>query len=191
MNTSQIYILNPQKLIQFYKGFVSGHHNSYSMPLSYSNQHGGSITASSSSFMIPIEDKRDQDSSHQKKKLTVISPAQQVVEQAKLTLQRQNRPVYRRTKLVKKINHRPRTEQKQRKKSKRKMFRKQKQKEKRSGRRLTLKYLTEVCRSDFKRCLKHNQANFLFLKYHQHKLQWKKYTFRNIAQFLNCLQILL
>lgn len=102
MNTSQNYIPNPQKWTQFYKGFVSGHHNSYSMPPSYSNQHGGSITASPSSFMIPIEDKRDQDSSHQKKKLTVISPAQQVVEQAKLTLQRQNRPVYKRRKLVKK-----------------------------------------------------------------------------------------
>lgn len=64
------------------------------------------------------KDKRDQDSSHQKKKLTVISPAQQVVEQAKLTLQRQNRPVYKRRKLVKKINRRQRTEQKRRKKSK-------------------------------------------------------------------------
>lgn len=69
MNTSQNYIPNPQKWTQFYKGFVSGHHNSYNMPPSYSNQHGGSITASPSSFMIPIEDKRDQDSSHQKKKV--------------------------------------------------------------------------------------------------------------------------
>lgn len=97
---------------------MSSHHDSYRMPPSYSNQHGGSITASPSSFMIRIEDKRDQDS-NQNKKLTVISPAQQVVEQAKLTLQRQNRPVYKRRKPVKKIiNRRQRTEQKQRRKSK-------------------------------------------------------------------------
>lgn len=143
------------------------------MPPSYSNQHGGSITASLSSFMVPIEDKRDQDSSHQKKKLTVNSPAQQVVEQAKLTLKRQNRPVYKRRKLVKQINRRQRTEQKQRKKSRigKKKVKKTKAKEKRRrGRRLPQIYLTEVCRSDFKRCLKHNKANFLFLKYHQHKL---------------------
>lgn len=119
MDQKQGYIPNPQKWMQFYKGFVSGHQSSYSKSSSYHNQHGGSITASPSPFMIPIENKRGHDSDQTNEKLTLVSPVQQVVEQAKLNLKRQKKSaVYKRRNYVKKINRRPKTQQKQRQKRK-------------------------------------------------------------------------
>ena len=78
-----MYIPNPQKWVQYYQKVASGSVNPYTDVMLKTNQIGGSVN-STAGFMIPIGSQtKTTPPSSSDVKLQLISPAQQVVEQAK------------------------------------------------------------------------------------------------------------
>lgn len=81
--TKKMYVPDPKKWIDFYHSVSSGNTNPYIM-YGRINQRGGALMGSSKQFMIPLENK-----THSKlqqmdvPKVQLVSPAEQVVQQAK------------------------------------------------------------------------------------------------------------
>lgn len=81
--TKKMYVPDPKKWIDYYKNVSNGHINPY---IAYGNKHqtGGALMGSTKQFMIPIENNTNVMPSHDNlPKLQLISPAEQVVQQAK------------------------------------------------------------------------------------------------------------
>jgi len=94
MNVSKMYVPNVEKWMRYYKDIASGKENVY-MENSQRNvkQRGGGLSQNSNEFMIDIDKKnRGGEKSLPAKTINfeMISPAQQVVEQAKSELKREH-----------------------------------------------------------------------------------------------------
>lgn len=83
-----MYVPNPQKWVNYYESMAKGGHNPYIDHKGGKRQIGGSLVGSSRQFMVPIESSKSSNS-HQTNPITIklVSPSQQVVEQAKTELQ--------------------------------------------------------------------------------------------------------
>lgn len=81
--TKQMYVPDPNRWINYYKNVGSGNINPYLTPHG-KQQHGGGLMRSSKQFMIPIEnDSRMTTNSADVPPVQLVSPVEQVVNQAK------------------------------------------------------------------------------------------------------------
>ncbi|KAK3108766.1 hypothetical protein FSP39_015239 [Pinctada imbricata] len=85
--SSKTYIPNAKKWIQYYDTVIKKKHRPYSK-IRYANQHGGSIASTAPNYMVPIEHAQKNSNSQSDMKINLVSPAQQVVEQAKSEITR-------------------------------------------------------------------------------------------------------
>lgn len=93
MNVSNLYVPNAEKWIEYYKNVARGNINSYDTA-QRRKQRGGNISSDFSNFMIPIDQ-----FNHNTKKVTdldvnMVSPVQQVVDQAKSEVMRIKKKQY-------------------------------------------------------------------------------------------------
>lgn len=92
MNVSKMYVPNVDKWMKYYTDVASGKENAYvGNTKRYVNQSGGGLSRNSSEFMVAIDDSHgDGEKSLPAREVNVamVSPAQQVVEQAKSELKR-------------------------------------------------------------------------------------------------------
>ena len=78
----KLYVPDPNKWVKYYQGVVTGKTNPYAEQMT--KQIGGSIKRMSNQFLIPVGDRhKTTDQPSTDVKLQLVSPAQQVVEQAK------------------------------------------------------------------------------------------------------------
>ena len=80
--TKQMYVPDPQKWIEYYRNGSNGHTNSY---IEHANklQRGGGLMGSPKQFVIPIEnDTHTKPNTTSLPKVQLVSPAEQVVQQA-------------------------------------------------------------------------------------------------------------
>ena len=85
-----MYIPNPQKWVKYYESMAKGHQNPFvDQRGGRMKQIGGSLSGSQGSFMVTIEEASKSVNSHPSNcmKVELVSPSQQVVEQAKSELQ--------------------------------------------------------------------------------------------------------
>jgi hypothetical protein len=81
--TKKMYVPDPKKWIDYYRNVSNGHINPY---IAYGNksQTGGALMGPAKQFMIPIENNTNMMSQQDNlPKLQLVSPAEQVVQQAK------------------------------------------------------------------------------------------------------------
>lgn len=86
---NKMYIPNPQKWVKYYENMAKGYHNPFvDQKGGRTKQIGDSLSGSQGSFMIPIEETSTAANSHPTNhvKVELVSPSQQVVEQAKSEL---------------------------------------------------------------------------------------------------------
>ena len=89
----KLYIPNAKKWVRFYEKLVSGQINPHQSNVRHTFQVGGNLGGRYfGSSMIPIDSyiPRDHTENPSEAKITMISPAEQVVEQAKAELKREN-----------------------------------------------------------------------------------------------------
>lgn len=86
MDVSNLYIPNVENWMNYYKDVAMGKSNLYNTSRGL-KQRGGNITGSSSEFMIPIP-RSTQKPSTSDIDLKLVSPVQQIVEQAKSEINR-------------------------------------------------------------------------------------------------------
>lgn len=83
----RLYIPNAQKWVQYYGNMAKGNRNLYVNQNGYGKrkQIGGSLVGSQGTYMIPVEDTASINGHDSKNSMTIklVSPAQQIVEQAK------------------------------------------------------------------------------------------------------------
>jgi len=96
MNVSKMYVPNVEKWMKFYKNIASGKENVYTDNTKRNtNQKGGGLSQNSNEFMIDIDKKNrggEKSLPIQNINLEMVSPAQQVVEQARSKLKREHSP---------------------------------------------------------------------------------------------------
>lgn len=81
--TKKLYVPDPTKWIDYYRNVSNGHMNPY-IVYGNKNQTGGALMGSRTQFMIPIKNKTHvTDQQKDLPKLQLVSPAEQVVQQAK------------------------------------------------------------------------------------------------------------
>lgn len=84
-----MYIPNAEKWIKYYNDVIKGYTNSFESTRGI-RQTGGNISRSSNDFMIPIDQhnqSKDESSPIKKLDVKMVSPTQQIVEQAKSKLE--------------------------------------------------------------------------------------------------------
>lgn len=88
MNTSKLYIPNPQKWVNFYRNLAEGKVKLHS----YKQTGGGNVTHS---FITPIEKKSSDimPDTNKQPQVKLVTPSQQIVEQAKSELKREGEPI--------------------------------------------------------------------------------------------------
>jgi len=83
----RLYIPNAQKWVQYYGNMAKGNRNLYVNQNGFGKrkQIGGSLVGSQGTYMIPVEDTASINGHDSKNPMTIklVSPAQQIVEQAK------------------------------------------------------------------------------------------------------------
>jgi len=85
-----MYVPNPQKWMKYYESMAKGYHNPYvDQKGGQRKQIGGSLSGNRGTFMVPIEEIPHSTNSLSSNpvKVNLVSPSQQVVEQAKSELQ--------------------------------------------------------------------------------------------------------
>ena len=93
MNVRNLYVPDPQKWAKYYEKTVSGEYNPYANKLKNNlNQVGGSLNMPNRGFIVPI-DAHAKNNTHESEpvKLKMISPTEQIVEQARNELKRIDR----------------------------------------------------------------------------------------------------
>lgn len=104
MDSNKVYVPNPQKWIRYYESMAKGSHNPYvgQNGGNSGKQMGGSLVGSPGTFMVPIETHKDS-KSHQADPMTIklVSPSEQVVQQAKAELQIEKKGIKRKNPLKK------------------------------------------------------------------------------------------
>ncbi|CAC5415705.1 unnamed protein product [Mytilus coruscus] len=90
MDSSKMYVPDPQKWVKYYESMAKGNHNPYIDRKGRNvKQIGGSLTGSHGTFMVPIDETSNPSNKQPTNSLAVqlVSPSQQVVDQAKSELQ--------------------------------------------------------------------------------------------------------
>lgn len=85
-----MYVPNAQKWVKYYENMAKGYHNPYvDQTGGKQKQIGGSLAGTRGSFMVPVGDTTTPVNTHESTpmKVELVSPSQQVVEQAKAELQ--------------------------------------------------------------------------------------------------------
>ena len=93
-----MYVPNSQKWMKYYENTAKGYHNPYvDQKGERGKQIGGSLTGSQGTFMVPIEDASHSINARPSNPVTVklVSPSQQVVEQAKSEPQAERKTIKR------------------------------------------------------------------------------------------------
>lgn len=97
-----MYVPNPQKWIRYYESMAKGSHNPYlgQNGGNSGKQIGGSLVGSPGTFMVPIE-RHENSKSHQADTMPIklVSPSEQVVQQAKAELQIEKKGIKRKNQL--------------------------------------------------------------------------------------------
>lgn len=90
MDSNKMYVPNPQKWMTYYESMAKGYHNPYvDQKGGQGKQIGGSLSGNRGTLMVPIEEIPHSTNSLSSNpvKVNLVSPSQQVVEQAKSELQ--------------------------------------------------------------------------------------------------------
>lgn len=83
-----MYVPDPKKWIDYYKNVASGHINPH-LTYGRKNQTGGALMGSTKQFMIPIGNNNHvMSQQNDLPKLQLVSPAEQVIQQAKKELKK-------------------------------------------------------------------------------------------------------
>lgn len=85
-----MYVPNAHKWVKYYENMAKGYHNPYiDQSGGKIKQIGGSLTGTRGSFIVPVDEATTSVNTHQSTpmKVELVSPSQQVVEQAKSEIQ--------------------------------------------------------------------------------------------------------
>lgn len=109
MNTSKMYVPNPQKWVSYYSASVNGHDNPFLSKIQQGRNHviqtGGSLTGGYSSYMIPIERKgTNHKKSDSKMMVNMVSPTEQTVQIAEKQLEKSTKTLHKRRKTQKRVH---------------------------------------------------------------------------------------
>ena len=107
MNVSKMYVPNVGKWIKYYQDIVDGKKSSYNHERTV-KQRGSGLSNNSSEFMIPIDSNETQGEKAlpaRRMDVDLVSPVQQVVEQAKSELKRKRTPITRQSRSKRRSIH--------------------------------------------------------------------------------------
>ena len=93
-----MYVPNAHKWVKYYENMAKGYHNPYvDQTGGKIKQIGGSLAGTRGSFMVPVDEATTSVNTHQSTpmKVELVSPSQQVVEQAKSELQGKGKGIKR------------------------------------------------------------------------------------------------